>query len=291
MGTTIEFTKEPIDVDILHQAFQFVVQEQPTLRTVVAIMEGNKFMQKVLPVTDADKCFEVKVRHGITAEEVASIVKDESNFVFPLYDPPIVRGVVINLADGSDFLYLSQYHVGSDSWALVVLRKMILKAYMSIRSSGNVVAEETLPVNFVDWTLWNRKCLHEFGQEHKQISYWKGKLADMPSLSLPLDKPRPSSLGSRGLQIPIHLESDVIAQFESQVKSNGANLYAGMLAVYTLVLHSMGGGDDFGVGIALANRNSQGLHNLIGKKLNITCLILSAFLILSSYCVRFRLFR
>lgn len=37
MNTTIEFTKEPIDMQILHQAFQFVVEQQPTLRTIVAI--------------------------------------------------------------------------------------------------------------------------------------------------------------------------------------------------------------------------------------------------------------
>ena len=89
-------------------------------------------------------------------------------------------------------------------------------------------------------------------------------MEQLPVLKLPLDKPRPSNLGSKGLQIPIAIDRETILAFKSVVTSLGANLYAGLLAVYTLLLNRMGGGDDFSVGIALANRNSDGLHDLIG---------------------------
>lgn len=59
--------------------------------------------------------------------------------------------------------------VGSDSWALVVLRRQILKAYMSLRDVGYV--HESLKMeahpNFIDFTMWNRKCLYEFRQEEE----------------------------------------------------------------------------------------------------------------------------
>ena len=100
--------------------------------------------------------------------------------------------------------------------------------------------------------------------KHRQLTYWKKKLEQLPVLNLPLDKPRPSSLGSKGLQIPIVIDRETILAFKSVVTSLGANLYAGLLTVYTLLLNRMGGGDDFCVGIALANRNSDGLHDLIG---------------------------
>lgn len=111
MGTTIEFTKEPLNVEMLKQAFTFVVQQQPTLRTVVSIEHGNKFVQKVLPVEEAASCYELKVKLCYARDEndVRSIIKEENQYVFPLYDVPIVRGVVIKVADGSDFLFLSQY--------------------------------------------------------------------------------------------------------------------------------------------------------------------------------------
>ncbi len=79
-----------------------------------------------------------------------------------------------------------------------------------------------------------------------------------------MDKPRPHSLGSCGLQIPIKIDPSTIQRFTEVVTKHGANLYAGLLAVYMLLLHRLGGGDDFAIGMALANRNAQGLDDLIG---------------------------
>lgn len=123
MSTTIEFPREAIDVDIIRRAFMFVVEQQPTLRTVVKIKDGIKFMQKVLPSHLAEECFDIKVITSVENEEqLQSVIKTENQYIFPLYDPPILRGVIIKNVDGSDFLHLGQYHVGSDSWALVILR-------------------------------------------------------------------------------------------------------------------------------------------------------------------------
>lgn len=174
--------------------------------------------------------------------------------------------MVIKNVEGQDFLFLSQYHIGSDSWALVILRKQILEAYSSLESTGGVKESLKMPhhPNFVDWTIWQRKCLHNFGQEEKQLSYWVEKLHSLPRLQMPLDKPRPSILGNRGLQIPIKIPVEIIEKFNDIVTSYGANLYAGLLTVYMCILQRMGGGNDFAVGIALANRNVAGLHNIIG---------------------------
>jgi NRPS condensation-like uncharacterized protein len=109
MGTTIEFTKEHINVDKLRESFLFVVQQQPVLRTVVSIQRGSHFMQRVISVEEAESCFELKVCYAEDIDHVGAIIRDEHQYVFPLYDTPIVRGVVIKLRQGSDFLFLSQY--------------------------------------------------------------------------------------------------------------------------------------------------------------------------------------
>ena len=86
----------------------------------------------------------------------------------------------------------------------------------------------------------------------------------MPVLNLPTDKPRPAVLSARGARIPILIDSTLTAQFTRFVSEKGANLYAGLIAVYMLLLHRIGGGDDFAIGIALANRHHEGMQNLIG---------------------------
>ena len=55
------------------------------------------------------------------------------------------KGAVIKCVKGPNYLFLSQYHVGSESWSLVKLRRQLLQAYMSIRSAGQVC--DTLKTN------------------------------------------------------------------------------------------------------------------------------------------------
>ena len=83
-------------------------------------------------------------------------------------------------------------------------------------------------------------------------------------LDLPTDKGRPTILSSRGKRLPITIDAELTQRFSSFVVSKGANLYTGLIALYMLMLHRMGGGEDFAIGIALANRHHEGLQNLIG---------------------------
>jgi acyl carrier protein len=134
MPTTIEFTRESIDIAILHEAFLLVIRNQHSLRTLVKVdTSSNSMHQYVLPVCDADKCVELKSLQAKNQDEARAIIERESSFVFPLYDVPVVRAVVVKVANGSDLLLLNQHHVGSDGWSRTILRRQLLKSYMALR--------------------------------------------------------------------------------------------------------------------------------------------------------------
>ena len=48
------------------------------------------------------------------------------------------------------------------------------------------------------------------------------------------------------------------------MSDEGAILHAGLIAGCMLMLHRIGGGDDFAIGVALANCHHEGMQNLIG---------------------------
>lgn len=98
----------------------------------------------------------------------------------------------------------------------------------------------------------------------RQLAYWKEQLRGLPALDLPTDYPRPAVLTAKGMRLSMTVSPETTAAFERLVTSYGANLYAGMLSLYMLMLHRIGGGNDFAVGIALANRHHEGLDKLIG---------------------------
>jgi len=268
MPTTIEFNKEGIDIESFHSALSFVVSQQPSLRTVVKVdASTNRMSQYVFPVCDATKCFDIKVIDAKNENDARLAVESESGFIFPLYEPPIVRAVVVRIQEGSDLLLLNQHHVGSDGWSRAIFRRQLLKAYTSMQKRGKVDdADLFIPSNpnYVDWTIWSQSWLVEYNQQEKQLDYWKNKLNALPALDLPTDYTRPTVLSSRGVRLPIIICSELVEQLTSFVVGRGASLYAGLISLYVLMLHRMGGGDDFCIGIALANRHHEGLQNLIG---------------------------
>lgn len=269
MPTTIEFFNSPVNLTKMHQAFQYIVEQQPSLRTIVKIdSKSLAVKQRVLPLSQVRECFELKACKARDDEEAICIIEKESLFEFNPSHPPIVRGVLVEITDSlKSYLLLNQHHVGSDGWSRTALRHQLLQAYVGLCSFEDRIPEYlTIPLhpNYVDWTLWLEKWLNDYGEQEKQLNYWKNKLADLPVLNLPTDKPRPAVLSSRGLRIPISIDKILVEQFTLLVSHHGANLYAGLIALYMLMLHRIGGGNDFAIGIALANRHHEGLQNLIG---------------------------
>jgi len=176
MQTTVVFEHEAIKVDSMRKAFRYVVEQQPVLRTIIRIDPvTNEVYQRVLPTGRDEECFELKIVDVNDDEAARSVIEAESVSVFDLTRPPVVKGVLVRVSSGSEFLLLNQHHVGSDGWSVTILRRQILKAYLSFMS-GNDLIEDTdmnVPVypNFVDWTMWSRRWLFDYGQQERQLEY------------------------------------------------------------------------------------------------------------------------
>src|SRR5215813_1807103 len=79
----------------------------------------------------------------------------------------------------------------------------------------------------------------EFGTapEAKGPGYWETMLADVPSLDLPTDRPRPSVLGqSMGLE-SVSLPADLISGLDRLSAEAGVELATLALASFSVVLH------------------------------------------------------
>lgn len=170
MPTTVEFTGEPVDVPLLKRAFVFAVEQQPTLRTVIRIDPNtNAIQQRVLARDQANQCFDLHVCDTTDEESATKIIEAESVYRFDLTRPPVVRGVLVRVAGGSQFLLLNQHHLGSDGWALTILRRQVLRAYIAFAKKQDVPKCEVVPdhPNYVDWTMWTKRWLRDFGQEER----------------------------------------------------------------------------------------------------------------------------
>lgn len=269
MPTTIEFSGT-VDMDILRSAFHTVVSRHQNLRTVVRIdATTDQVEQRCLPLDQAGECFELTIDDVADDDQARRLIERESGYRFDLGGPPIVRGCVARLPSehARCFLLVVQHHVCSDGWSRTNFRKQLLEAYLLLARGDSLPTIANPPVQYADWTLWQRR-LFEHGLLERQLSYWRKELAELPPLELPLDHPRPPVLSSKGARLSVNTSTERWSRFQQLLNQHDANAFVGLLSLYFAVLGRFSAATDFAIGVAMGNRTQEGMKDALGYYAN-----------------------
>src|SRR5262249_50476769 len=130
-----------------------------------------------------------------------------------------------------------------------------------------------LPVQYADYTLWQRAVLGEEGEADsaigRQLSYWKEALQELPEqIELPVDRARPAVSSHRGGHVPLSLDASLHQGLMALSRSTGASLFMVLQAGLVALLTRLGAGTDIALGSPIAGRGDQALDELIGFFVN-----------------------
>ena len=99
------------------------------------------------------------------------------------------------------------HHIAADGWSIAPLVGDLGAAYAA-RCAGQAPDWAALPVQYVDYTLWQRAQLGDLDDPDSriaaQLAYWQEALADLPErVQLPTDRPYPPVADYRGAKVAV----------------------------------------------------------------------------------------
>jgi amino acid adenylation domain-containing protein len=256
-----------LDPGALADALTGIVRRHEVLRTTFAAKDGEP-VQVVhppapvpLPLTDLAAL--PQAEREAAAER---ILRDEARRPFDLRRGPLLRALLIRLADDEHLALCAMHHIVSDGWSLEVLLRELGAGYAAaLQGRPSPLPEPAL--QYADYAAWQRTWLTGDAAA-RQLDYWKTRLADAPVLELPVDHPRAAEPGSQGGRVAFRLSADVFAAVRALGARHRATPMITLLAAFKTLLARYTGSVDVVVGAPVAGRNRPELEELIGLFVN-----------------------
>ncbi|MFC5809016.1 amino acid adenylation domain-containing protein [Streptomyces heilongjiangensis] len=257
-----------LDVEALRAAVHDLVVRHETLRTVFPDEEGRPH-QRVLDADDVRVPFEVEdVDAALLPERLARA----GAYGFALDREPPLRVRVFRTGAEEWTLLLLLHHIAGDEWSEGPLQRDLAVAYAA-RAAGRAPGWDPLPVQYADYTLWQRDVLGDEKDPHsvsaRQIDYWRRALAGLPEeLALPVDRPRPLESSHRGGTADLSLDAGLAADLHRLARDNGVSVFMVLQAAVATLLTRLGAGHDIPLGSPISGRTDAALEDLVGFFLN-----------------------
>ncbi|WP_164494554.1 condensation domain-containing protein, partial [Streptomyces sp. ADI92-24] len=237
-----------LDRPALNQALADVVARHESLRTVFPEVAGVP-CQRVLDAAT------VRLRARpteVTQDELPERLAESARQPFELATEPPLRAELFALAPDEHVLLLVMHHIAADGWSTGPLARDLAEAYAA-RCEGRTHTRPVLPVQYSDYTLWQRELLGDTADPQsrfaEQLDYWKRQLSDLPELlPLPADRHRPAVAGRHGDHVGLELDPELHTALTELARNTGTSLFMVLQAALAALYTRLGAGTDIAIG-------------------------------------------
>ncbi|MFG2569528.1 amino acid adenylation domain-containing protein [Streptomyces sp. NPDC048567] len=255
-----------LDREALAHALDTVTARHETLRSRYPVTDDGR---PVLEIADPAPA-PLPVVEARDEEHAARLVDEAGAEPFDLAAGPLLRTLLVRVADRDHILLLVVHHSVSDGWSSEILVSEILRCYAA-RVAGEGDPLPGLPVQYGDFAQWQRDRLTGDALT-AEVAYWADELAGVEPLVLPTARPRPARQTFDGAGYGFQVERELLDRLVALGKAHGATLHMVLLAAFQELLARFSGQRDFAVGSPVAGRPEPELEGLVGMFVNVLAL-------------------
>ncbi len=257
-----------LDEQALKRALQTIIERHESLRTCFKDIHGQAIQQIddaclwEMPITDLSETDALKQE-----EQIKTRAREQATHAFDLSNSPLFRIELLRLSTDDHVLLFCMHHIISDGWSVEVLLSELGQLWQAYEQGDENPLPE-LPVQYGDFTVWQREALQGEYLE-QQLDYWRKQLAGAPSLlQLPTDKPRPPQQSLNGAVHRFEIPRPIVDKLKKLAQQHNASLFMALLSAYSVLLNRYSQQDDICIGFPISGRNLPELEPLIGLFVN-----------------------
>ncbi|MFH9663541.1 condensation domain-containing protein [Streptomyces sp. NPDC017248] len=258
----------PLNVRAVERALNDLIHRHESLRTAYPDWDGRP-QQVVLDPDEAPVPLPVV---AVTEEELPRRLTTAARYPFDLTAETALRATLFRLADEVHVLLLVVHHIACDGWSMAPLVRDLACAYEA-RRRGEAPAWRVLPVQYVDFTLWQHNVLGDPRDADsligRQARFWEKELAGMPHrLRTDVTAERTDVPTYRGSTVRAGIAPETHGALRELARATGASVFMTVHAALAAMLTLRGAGTDIAIGTPTAGRADPDLDDLVGFFVN-----------------------
>ncbi|GAA0214560.1 hypothetical protein GCM10009527_007890 [Actinomadura nitritigenes] len=252
----------PLDVDALRAAAATLLRRHANLRAGFRQRKEGSPVQVVhravrLPWEDADLTGLPEAERDARARELAEVERARP---FDMTRPPLLRFLLIRLADGLHRMVFTNHHILLDGWSTPVLQTELFALYLA--EGDDTGMPRVAPYkNYLAWIAGQDRAAAE--------AAWRRALdgVDGPTLVAPgAGEPGTAEPG----RVRIRLTEDLTAALSARARAQGVTLNTVLQLGWGVLLGRLTGATDVVFGAAVSGRPPElpGVEQMIGLFIN-----------------------
>lgn len=260
-----------LDPRVLSDCLDLVVARHASLRMVVGVDDGTPYQVETAPAGAGLIMVDLSALPSAEREqEVARALADLTKTPYDLRTGPLYRFLLYRMAPGEHVLCMGFHHLVTDGWSSAVLNAEISAAYPAL-AAGREPSLDPVTTDYAAYAIDQRERLRGAALE-EELSFWQERLAGMPELELPTDRPRPPDGSQQGASVITELSSAAWTAARNLAEQTGYSVFMVLAAAVNVVLRGYAGAEDIGIGVPMLGRPDPDLESVVGLFINMTVL-------------------